>query len=101
MIEHANKGIEYYRNHIQHMVEELGPLLDGLDDSEWDDHFEARNLVDQQRALQKELERLRNELKHLRKNRDAEIQKAIADKLAEVEEVWRNYVVFEFKFVRC
>jgi len=90
LIEKADQAVEYYRTHIQHLIDELGPILDGMDDSEWDDHFEVRDLVAKQRELQKELERLRNELRHLRKNRDEEIQKALADKMAEVDAAERK-----------
>ena len=96
-----DKGVEYYRKHIQNIIDELGPVLDQLDDSEWDDHFEVRNLVDQQRELQKELQRLRHELRHLKKNRQAEIDAALAEKTAEVEEVKRNKRYIHMHYLTC
>lgn len=65
----------------------MGPVLDALDESEWDDHFEVRGLIDKWRDLKKSLDVLRAELKQFRKNKEEEIAKAVAEKMREFEEV--------------
>jgi len=72
---------------MKNILDEMGPILDGLDESEWDDHFEVRDLIEKWRELQKEMDRLRAELKMFKKNRDEQIAKGIADTLREMEEV--------------
>jgi uncharacterized coiled-coil DUF342 family protein len=71
------------------MFEELSPALDALDESEWDDHFEVHALVDKWREMKKQLDQLRAELKQFRKNRQEEIDKAVAEKMKEFEEAYK------------
>lgn len=79
--------MQKYESHLSHVMEEMGPSLDALDESEWDDHFEVRAQIEKWRELQKQLDRLRAELKQFRKNREEEIAKAVAEKMREFEEV--------------
>jgi len=71
---------------MKNLLDELGPVLDELDESEWDDHFAVRGLIEKWRDMQKDLDRLRAELKQFRKNREEQIAKAVAEKLREFEE---------------
>lgn len=91
MITKAQQASDIYRQHIQALIDEFGPLIDAADDTDWDDHVEVRDLLQKYRDMQKEVERLKLELKKLRENREAEIQKAIEEKRRELEEAERRF----------
>lgn len=86
------KAIDYYREHMQNVMDVMGPIMDDLDASEWDDHFQVRELVDKWRQLQREILQVKAEYRHLRDNQEAEIDRLLADKKAEVEAVRLTYV---------
>jgi len=69
------------------MMDILGPALDALDASEWDDHFEVKRLMDRWKNLQRELLRVKAEYRRLRDNQGAEIDQLLAEKRAEIEAV--------------
>ncbi|CAL8071177.1 unnamed protein product [Orchesella dallaii] len=87
-----------YNAHVENVIKEImGPVLDGLDESEFEDHQNVRAIQDKLRQLQRELDLLRQELKQFRKNRDEEIAKRLADKVAELEEAERQMMALEAK----
>ena len=86
MILHATESVKLYEKQIQDLIDEFQPQMDALDESEWDEHFEFYKLNQKWRDMRNELAALKKELKKLRENHDAEIRKAVADKLREVEE---------------
>lgn len=90
MIDHANMAMDYYRNHMQAVLDEMGPVLDALDEQEWDEHNEVKKLKDKWKELRQELDQLKKELKDLKNNRDEQIRRAIEAKQKEVDEVGKK-----------
>lgn len=86
-----------FLEHIQGIVNEMSPIFDGLDEQEWEDHQYVSNYKDDYRKMQKELARLRLELKRLRKKRDEEIEERLRDKIAEMLEAEREMLELERK----
>ncbi|XP_021960162.2 uncharacterized protein LOC110856027 [Folsomia candida] len=97
LTERITNSFKKYEDHFEQIFEEMGPVLDALDESEWDDHFEVRGLIDKWRDLKKSLDVLRAELKQFRKNKEEEIAKAVAEKMREFEEVERQMLAMEKK----
>jgi len=81
-----DESLIMYENHMESVMKEMAPLLDMMDASEWDDHFEVKKLYDQWRTQKIQLDSLRAELKYLQRHRQEEIDKATAEKRREVEE---------------
>jgi chromosome segregation ATPase len=67
-------------------MDEMGPILDALDESEWEEHNEVKKLRDKWKEMRQELDNQKKELKKLKENREEEIRKALEEKQREVDE---------------
>lgn len=96
-IEKMKEMSTHYLEHIQNILQEMGPILDSLDEQEWEDHQNVRTWKENFRKMQKELLSLRAELKKFRKHRDEQINARLAEKIKEMEEAERQMLALEAK----